>query len=742
MPTRWITSAALAAALLSSFSNALEASGRQPAGVEVLSSRQISPTEKVGTIRLPAGTRVRGPIFAIPPPPPGLRGEEEEEQLGAPIRDDGLSIPPEQAVETSGEVLNAPLTPGTSVVLRDTALAPPFGFSSSVNEPSVGGQGNGIFITHNWYAAVSTDNGSSFSYVSPFTTFPNTPSAFAGGFCCDQRAVQDSTRNLVFWFMQWLKNGNSSTSSNGDRLAVAHGQAGLGSNAWTYFDVTPSMFSLTGKWLDFPHLQASANFLYFTSNIFQTTNDAFYGAVAGRIPLAQLDAGGPVTVDYFLTTTFGSIGPVNGASAEGTRPGRTTMYFASLSSTTGIKVLIWPEASSSPTVSDVTGLATTSLSTYVCTGPDGFDPCTRANGRVQTGWITDTELGFMWASSQNAGAGRPYPYTRVVILDPGTLAVVSQPDIWSSTSAWLYPAVAVNERGHLGGVIDNLGGSLLPTLRAVIRDDFSPDVTTSGWETFSTATSTHGTSGRWGDFNGSVPHEEYPATWLATGHVQNGGSTNSFAVTHNLWFGRERDTDPALTVTRTGGGTGTVTSSPPGINCGGTCSGLFSRDATVTLTATPDAPAVFAGWSGAGCSGTGTCVVTLGAAQTVTASFVAGLDFYTASPCRVLDTRTAGPQLVSGVSRSFTVAGVCGVPLDAAAVVINVTVVTPPSSGHVTVYPGGSSLPPTSTLNFRPGLNIANNAIVGLGSGALAAQPFLTGGGGVDLIVDIYGYFK
>jgi hypothetical protein len=76
-----------------------------------------------------------------------------------------------------------------------------------------------------------------------------------------------------------------------------------------------------------------------------------------------------------------------------------------------------------------------------------------------------------------------------------------------------------------------------------------------------------------------------------------------------------------LAVTKSGTGTGTVSSNPSGINCGPTCSANFTQGATVTLTATPDAGSTFAGWSGGVCSGTGTCVVTMNAATTVTATF-------------------------------------------------------------------------------------------------------------------------
>jgi hypothetical protein len=75
-----------------------------------------------------------------------------------------------------------------------------------------------------------------------------------------------------------------------------------------------------------------------------------------------------------------------------------------------------------------------------------------------------------------------------------------------------------------------------------------------------------------------------------------------------------------LSVSKSGNGSGTVTSSPAGINCGGTCSAAFNHNAEVTLTPVPDPGSEFKGWSGA-CSGTGACKVTMSAAKTVTAEF-------------------------------------------------------------------------------------------------------------------------
>ena len=79
-----------------------------------------------------------------------------------------------------------------------------------------------------------------------------------------------------------------------------------------------------------------------------------------------------------------------------------------------------------------------------------------------------------------------------------------------------------------------------------------------------------------------------------------------------------------LTVTKGGFGEGTVTSAPSGINCGMVCTFDFTNGTSVTLTATPGIGSNFGGWSGAGCGGAGTCVLSVTADHTVTATFNVG----------------------------------------------------------------------------------------------------------------------
>jgi hypothetical protein len=122
------------------------------------------------------------------------------------------------------------------------------------------------------------------------------------------------------------------------------------------------------------------------------------------------------------------------------------------------------------------------------------------------------------------------------------------------------------------------------------------------------------------------------------------------------------------------------------------------------------------------------------------------LAFHPLAPCRVVDTRDApdpygGPALSAGETRPFAIAGRCGVPADAGAVALNVTVANPTFEGSLTLYPGTGAVPGTSTVSFPAGRIRANNAIIGLSEGTLSVfdgQP----AGTTDLVVDVSGYFR
>lgn len=75
-----------------------------------------------------------------------------------------------------------------------------------------------------------------------------------------------------------------------------------------------------------------------------------------------------------------------------------------------------------------------------------------------------------------------------------------------------------------------------------------------------------------------------------------------------------------LTVSLTGGGSGTVTSTPAGINCGTDCTESYAMGSTVHLHAFANPQNAFGGWTGA-CTGVGICAVTMDDVRNVTATF-------------------------------------------------------------------------------------------------------------------------
>jgi uncharacterized repeat protein (TIGR03803 family) len=135
----------------------------------------------------------------------------------------------------------------------------------------------------------------------------------------------------------------------------------------------------------------------------------------------------------------------------------------------------------------------------------------------------------------------------------------------------------------------------------------------------------------------------------------------------------------ALTIQKGGTGAGTVTgtvnTNPTTLNCGTTCSVNFDYNTVVTLTASPIGTSVFTGWSGAGCSNTGTCQVTMTAAQTVTATFAPPTAHLTVKVGGSSDgTVTSNPSVV-------TCTAACGVDIDSGTVVTLTATATPGAGG-------------------------------------------------------------
>ncbi|MEZ4404644.1 MAG: hypothetical protein R3B06_31780 [Kofleriaceae bacterium] len=209
----------------------------------------------------------------------------------------------------------------------------------------------------------------------------------------------------------------------------------------------------------------------------------------------------------------------------------------------------------------------------------------------------------------------------------------------------------------------------------------------------------------------------------------------------------------SLVVTRTGTGTGAVSSIPAGISCGADCDETYAANAVVTLTATADPSSTFTGWSGA-CTGTGACTVTMDAAKTVAATFQlrqhvltasvggTGTGTITSSPlgincgaaCTatfdhgtvVALTATAGAtSAFAGWTGACTGLGACIVTMDQARTVgatftVNSLALSVARAGNgagaVTSTPAGITCGATCTAPFNAGTTVTLTAVPSTGS--------------------------
>lgn len=121
--------------------------------------------------------------------------------------------------------------------------------------------------------------------------------------------------------------------------------------------------------------------------------------------------------------------------------------------------------------------------------------------------------------------------------------------------------------------------------------------------------------------------------------------------------------------------------------------------------------------------------------------------FYTVTPCRVVDTRGpqgpyGGPALAANMSRTFTIAGRCGIPTNAGSVAMNVTVVSPTTAGNFRLYPAGSPVPGSSSINYAAQQIRANNGTFGLGDGGALSVYCSQPSGTAHLLLDVFGWFE
>jgi hypothetical protein len=124
--------------------------------------------------------------------------------------------------------------------------------------------------------------------------------------------------------------------------------------------------------------------------------------------------------------------------------------------------------------------------------------------------------------------------------------------------------------------------------------------------------------------------------------------------------------------------------------------------------------------------------------------------FHSTLPARIADTRPGGRTVDGQMTGTGTIGagqvlripilGRNGIPSDGVgAVSLNVTVVSPSSDGHVTVFPTGTAVPNASNVNFRAGQVTPNAVFAKVGSDGSVS--IFNSAGNTNVIVDVNGWY-
>jgi hypothetical protein len=376
--------------------------------------------------------------------------------------------------------------------------------TGTVSEPSLAVSGKRMLVAGNWFSSRSTDGGSTWTFVDPYTELPTT----GAGVCCDQLVHYSKSRRLWIWLLQFRK----SATGNIVRVAVSWNGA---PGSWTWWDTAPSDVdpAWTNLWFDYPDLVETADRLLLSFNMYGVANDRWERAVVLRFSLDDLKARGTLPRQAWSTDQVGSLRFARG-------PGNGAVFASQSNSVAGIVLFEWPDAATTVTE---TAVAVTDWSDgpYQSNGPGGAPWLNRLDDRITGGWRANGVLGFAWSAA--ADANHPHPFIRVVRIDEATETLIDEPDLWSAACAWAYPAMIANRRGDVG-ITAFCGGMTSHPAHAVGWFDERA----GSWDMTTGAISTHGPrDGVWGDYLDIQPDPRRITYWVASGFVLNGGSART-----------------------------------------------------------------------------------------------------------------------------------------------------------------------------------------------------------------------
>ena len=311
---------------------------------------------------------------------------------------------------------------------------------------------------------------------------------------------------------------------------------------------------------------------------------------------------------YTLTYTAGANGSISGTTPQTVNHGASGTAVTAVPAS-GYHFVNWSDSSTANPRTDTNVTANKSVTAFFAIGIDiayngGFEEGDLVTpGAYPSGWVPDEWnlplSTFTWDTGFRHSGDRSVKIQSTTANDARWIQTVSvQPGATYRLSGW----ISTDNVGHSQGEPQDAGANL-SVLDGTINYT-TPLFGDNGWIPVSKDFTTGETqtsviiAARLGMYSGTT----VGVAWFDDIKLALLSTPTCYSLT-------------AVASPLAGGSVSTL----PIPNCGP--GATYAHGTVATLSATPAAGYSFAGWTGSGCSGTGTCVVTMSAARSVTANF-------------------------------------------------------------------------------------------------------------------------
>jgi hypothetical protein len=320
---------------------------------------------------------------------------------------------------------------------------------------AVGGAGDVVVYTGNWFAAYSANGGTTFTWMDPNIICR----PWGKQFCCDQVVAYIPQINNFAWVL--LTNDSTSIIV---AIATPDDIRMSGGTNWVTYLFSADMFTnQQGDQLDYPQIAAAESYLHVT---FDIPTKGYSGAL--RLDLNDLRNHQPVRNAFFLTTSLPTapaqnynLAPVqNPYLGGGVGIGRPGAYFVVKNSESNLRVFYWQDGLSPapPAFYYDVPIATTPSEDWTVKTPDNDDwlgSTSKISSRIMGATLTGNQLWIAWTGARKVAGQQSntfnYPQIDIAIIgDTNSRSLIGQRFIWNPDFGFAWPSLATNSNGDVG----------------------------------------------------------------------------------------------------------------------------------------------------------------------------------------------------------------------------------------------------------------------------------------------------